>query len=82
MKPKTRQKSNRTSPKSEQSSRQIKSHNLTPKKSKSKTTTPNSSGTYFKYRKLRLPNEAEEESERDLFLKKHKNDLTDTEVAL
>jgi len=78
MKP-TRQKLNRTSPKSEKNSSQIRSPNIT---SLSKTTVSNSDGAskYFKKNKPIIPEEAEEESEKEKFLKKHRNNLVDTEV--
>lgn len=71
---KIRQKSNRTSPKSEKSSRKVNSPSTTTTNgSTHKPTTSNSNGAkYFKHnKKAKLPKEIEEHSEKEKFMKKY-----------
>lgn len=62
MKKYNRQKSNRNSPKSKNSSKEVKGPSL-------KSTKPDSDRAYFKSSKPKLPKETEEESEKEKFMK-------------
>ena len=64
MKKQIHKKSNRTSLKSEKSSKQVKSPSSIP-------TTSDSDRAYFKSKKPKLPKKVEEESEKERFMKKY-----------
>ena len=72
MKEQNHKRSNRTSLKSEKSSKEVKSPSTTTSNgSTHKSTTSDSDRAYFKSNKPKLPKELEEESEKEKFMKKY-----------